>query len=276
MRTLKEAITKMEGRGGAGQSLRKHLEAVNIHEWEDFTRTGLYDFSDNLRESVAPGTARTVCAYLKSLLHRYEDELELPDGWEKILSMKGDTARATYLTPEELKKLESVSTKNRHERIVLVESLIEAYTGARVSDVMTFTDENFKDGYLTYTSKKTKVTATVPVSDKTTEWIHYAQEHREDEPTLKCRNEIIRRLAKRAGITARVKTRRGGEEKVTEKWEVLTSHCFRRSTATNLANAGASLTDIRFTMGHTSESMSSRYIVASRPVLSTKAMAYFL
>ena len=265
----------MESRGGAGQSLRKHLSAVNINGWEDITKAGLYEFADHIREAVAPGTARTVCAYFKSLLRRYEDEVNLPDGWSKILSMKGDTSRATFLTPNELKMLEAVFTKNERERIVLVESLIEAYTGARVSDVMTFTDENFKDGYLTYTSKKTKVTATVPVSGKTMGWIHYAQEHRADEPTLKGRNEIIRRLAKRAGITAKVKTRRGGEESISEKWEVLSSHCFRRSTATNLANAGASLTDIRFTMGHTSEAMSSRYIVASRPVLSAKAMAYF-
>lgn len=266
----------MESKGGAGQSLRKHLLASGIKTWDDITRTGLYEFTDHLRGAVAPGTAKTVCAYLKSLLRRYSDDLTLPDGWDKILSMKGDTSRATFLTPDELKAFEAVPTKNKHERIVLVESLVEAYTGARVSDVMSFTDENFNDGYLTYTSKKTKVTATVPVSEKTMGWIHYAQGHRDDEPTLKCRNQIIRRLAKRAGINARVKTRRGGEESTTEKWEVLTSHCFRRSTATNLANAGASLTDIRFTMGHTSEAMSSRYIVGSRPVLSAKAMAYFI
>ena len=275
MKTLQESITRMEGKSGAGASLRKHLGAVGIQEWDDITKASLYDLRDHLAESVAPGTAKTVLAYFKALLHRNEDDLELPKGWEKILLAKGDTSRGTFLTPDELKRFEAVNTHLRKETLVKVESLIEAYTGARVSDVMTFTEENYRDGYLTYTSKKTKVTATVPISEKTKGWIAYAQEHRGDEPTIAARNLIIRRLARRAGITAKVKTRRGGVEKVTEKWEALSSHCFRRSCATNLANAGATLTDIRFTMGHSSENMSSRYIVNTRPHLTGKALAYF-
>lgn len=275
MRTLKEAIEKMENRGGAGASLRKHFTSVGITSWEDITRTSLYDFRDNLEDVVAPGTAKTICAYAKSLLNRYRDAVELPSGWAEILSVKGDASRGTYLTPTELKAFESVRVKSDAERIVQVEALIEAFTGARVSDVQTFTEENFRDGYLTYTSQKTKVTATVPVSEKTRGWVLYAQAHRADEPTLMSRNRIIRRLAKRAGINSSVKTRKGGVEKVTEKWEVLSSHCFRKSCATNMANAGASLTDIRFSLGHTNEAMSSRYVVASRPNLSAKAMSYF-
>ena len=276
MKTLQESITRMEGKGGAGQSLRKHLAAVGINEWEDITKASLYDFHDHLAEALAPGSAKTILAYFKALLHRNEDDLDLPRGWEKILMSKGDTTRGTYLTPAELKAFEAVQTNGAKEAIVKYESLIEAYTGARVSDVMTFTEENFKDGYLTYTSKKTKVTATVPISEKTKGWVSYAQEHREDEPTLAGRNEIIRRLARRAGITAKVKTRRGGVEKVTEKWEVLSSHCFRRSTATNLVMAGASLTEAKVCLGHSSEQMTSRYVVAVQPRLSAKAMAYFL
>ena len=276
MKTLQESITRMEGKGGAGQSLRKHLAAVGINEWEDITKASLYDFHDHLTEALAPGSAKTILAYFKALLHRNEDDLDLPRGWEKILMSKGDTTRGTYLTPAELKAFEAVQTNGAKEAIVKYESLIEAYTGARVSDVMTFTEENFKDGYLTYTSKKTKVTATVPISEKTKGWVSYAQEHRADEPTLAGRNEIIRRLAKRAGITAKVKTRRGGVEKVTEKWEVLSSHCFRRSTATNLVMAGASLTEAKVCLGHSSEQMTSRYVVAVQPRLSAKAMAYFL
>ena len=265
----------MENKGGAGQSLRKHLSAVGITEWEDITRASLYELRDHLAEAVSPGTAKTVIANLKALLHRNEDDIDLPKGWEKILAVKGDTSRGTFLTKAELKAFEEVETRSRKEMIVKAESLVEAYTGARVSDVMTFTEENYRDGYLTYTSQKTKVTATVPISEKTKGWIAYAQAHREDEPSLAGRNEIIRRLARRAGINAPVKTRRGGVEKVTEKWEVLSSHCFRRSTATNLVMAGASLTEAKVCLGHTSEAMTSRYVVSVQPRLSAKAMAYF-
>lgn len=275
MRTLQEAIEQKENQGGAGSSLRKHLATAGIETWEDITRASLYEFRDVLTSSVAPSTARTICAYAKSLLKRYCDELDLPSDWEEILKLKGDVCRSTYLTPKELKAFEAVQTKGRKERLVQVESLIEAYTGARLSDVMTFTEENFAGGYLTYTSRKTKVTATVPVSEKTRGWIIYAQTHRDDEPTLMSRNRIIRRLAKKAGIDSAVKTRRGGVEKVTPKWEVLTSHCMRRSCATNLVMSGASLTEAKITLGHTNEMMTSRYVVSTKPQLSPKAMAYF-
>lgn len=276
MRTLHEAIEKMENRGGAGASLRKHLSAVGINDWTDITRSALYELRDHLEDSVSPGTAKTICAYAKSLFHRYEDDVRLPVAWESILQVKGDTTRGTYLTRAELKQLEAVETKSDVERIVLVESLIEAYTGARISDVMTFTEENFRDGYLTYTSQKTKVTATVPVSEKTMGWIRYAQEHRADAPTLMSHNRIIRRLCKRAGIDAPVKTRRGGVEKVTPKWAVVSSHTFRKSCATNLVEAGASLNDAKLCLGHTSTAMTERYVVSTRPNLTEKAMRYFL
>lgn len=261
---------------GAGQSLRKHLSAVGIQTWEDITRSSLYDLKDHLQEAVAASSAKQILSNLRALMNRVKDEADFPADFAKILAVKGDVCRATFLTPDELKRFEAVRVKGRKARIVQVEFLIEAFTGARISDVMTFGAENFADGYLTYTSKKTKVTATVPVSEKTKGWILYAQSHRDDEPTLMSRNRIIRRIAKEAGIDSPVKTRHGGVEKVTPKWEALSSHSARKSCATNIANAGGSLTDIRFTMGHTSEAMSSRYVVASRPNLSGKAMAYFL
>lgn len=276
MRTLNDAVARIGNKGGAASSLLKHLSAAGIGSWEDITKESLYDFRDALVESVAPGTARTICAYFKALLNRYGDELDLPKDWAKILSVKSDTTRRTFLTTGELQALERVRVKNDRERIVLVESLIEAYTGARISDVMTFTEENFKEsGFLTYTSTKTHVTANVPISEKTKEWIRYAQEHRSDEPCLKIRNETIRRLARRAGIATTVKVRRRGCEEVGEKWMYLSSHSFRCSTATNMSLAGASLTDIKNTLGHTNEGMSSRYVVSARPMLSAKAMAYF-
>ena len=274
MKTLEQTIEKMEK--GAAQSLRKHLDAVGIHEWEDITRSSLYELKDHLGETVAASTAKQVLSNLRAVMNRVKDEADFPADFAKILAVKGDTCRATYLTPEELRKFEAVKVKGAKARLVQVEFLIEAFTGARISDVQTFTEENFAGGYLTYTSKKTKVTATVPVSEKTKGWIRYAQEHRDEEPTLMSRNRIIRRIAKDAGIDSPVKTRHGGVERVTPKWEVLTSHCARRSCASNLAGAGASLTEIRFTMGHTSESMTSRYVCESKPNLSAKAMRYFM
>jgi len=274
MKTLQQSIDKLQD--AAAQSLRKHLKAAGINEWGDITRCALYDLRDGVQGAVAASSAKQILSNLRAILNRVKDEVELPADFAKILSVKGDASRATYLTPVELKRFEAVQPKTRQARVVQVEFLIEAYTGARISDVMTFDESNFQGGYLTYTSEKTKITATVPVSEKTMGWIRYAQEHREDEPTLMSRNRIIRRIAQLAGINEMVKTRHGGVEKTTPKWQVLTSHCARRSTATNLVMAGASLTEAKLILGHSSEGMTSRYIVASRPNLSDKAMRYFL
>ena len=261
---------------GAGQSLTKHLGAVGIHDWEDITRSALYDLKDHLGETVAASSAKQILSNLRALMNRHKDEHDFPADFAKILAVKGDTSRATYLTPEELRKFEAVKVKGAKARLVQVEFLIEAFTGARISDVLTFDESNFHDGYLSYTSKKTKVTATVPVSEKTKGWILFAQEHRDEEPTLMSRNRIIRRIAKAAGIDTPVKTRRGGVEKVTPKWAVLTSHCGRRSCATNLVEAGASLTETRLCLGHRNTQTTERYLCITKPNLSAKAMRYFM
>jgi len=274
MKTLYEEIQRHGGK--AAPCLVKHLRASGITDWPELTKANLHELRDELRRTVAPNSVKTYAAELRAILGRFEDELTLPKDWRTIFQAKAERPVKTYITPEELKRLEAVETRNGEEEIVRVQSLLEAYTGARVSDIMRFTSENIADGYLTYTSQKTSVTATVPVSEKTMGWIEYAQSHKEDEPgSLVQRNRIIRRLLKRAGVNATTKVYKGGKELTGEKWEFCSSHSFRISAATNMAAAGASLTDIRFTLGHTSEAMSSRYIAAGRPNLSAKALAYF-
>ena len=275
MRTLQQTIDKIDNKAGRGASLRKHLTNAGIREWEDISADSLFEFHDAVCEALAPSSAKTIMAYFKALLERHKYQLDLPEDWDKILVAKGDVSRATYLTPEELKAFEGVTPKTAKEKLVQVEFLIEAYTGARISDVMTFTEHNYEGGYLTYTSKKTRVTATVPVSERTKGWIAYAQNHREDEPSMAGREIIIKRLARNAGIDEMVKTRRGGVERVTPKWQVLTSHCGRRSAATNLVAAGASINDAKLCLGHQNTATTERYICAYKPNLSAEALGYF-
>ena len=150
MKTLEQTIAKMER--GAAQSLRKHLAAVGINDWTDITRSTLYDLKDHLGETVAASTAKQVLSNLRAVMNRVKDEIDFPADFAKILAVKGDICRATYLTPEELRKFETVEVKGAKARLVQVEFLIEAFTGARISDVLSFDESNFHDGYLTYIS----------------------------------------------------------------------------------------------------------------------------
>lgn len=274
MKTLQDAISKMEGKGGAGQSLRKWLTAANIETWEDLTRSNLYGFRDTVLESVAPTTARTIFAYAKALLNRFADELELPKDWKKILTAKNERPLRTFLTPAELEKFEAVRTYSAAEYVVKVESLVEAFTGARVSDIMDLTAENIQGDMLTYVSKKTGVRASIPVCEKTKSWIAYAQEHREDEPTLKSRNEIIRRLCRRAGIDDTCVVYKAGETMKGPKWQFLSSHNMRISFVTNLQKAGMDMLSLSRMSGHTNTAMTERYCAPVTPELTGMASTY--
>lgn len=274
MRPLYDEIRRYAGKNGP--CLVKHLATAGIKDWDDITKANLFSLRDVLRDSVSPNSVKTYLAQYRAFLARWDEELDMPKDWRKIFQSKSERPVKTFLTKKELLMLEAVPTENREEDIVKVQCLLEAFTGARISDILRLTAENISDGYLTYTSQKTATTATVPVSEKTRGWIAYAQENREAEPkSLMQRNRVIRRLLKRAGICAPTKIYKAGREMTGEKWKFISSHSFRVSAATNMAAAGLSLTEIRMTLGHTNELMTSRYIAASKPNLSAKALSYF-
>lgn len=276
MKTFHQTIKEKAG-AAAGSMLVKHLTAVGITSWEDLTRSNLYELRDEVEETLAPNSARTFGATLSAILRRYEDEVKLPNGWDDILRFRGNKPVHAYLTKDELRRLEAVDARSARELIVKHQSLIEAYTGARVSDIGELNPTNIKDGWLTYTSKKTKTTASVPVSDKVVGWICEANENANLAPTLAGRELIIRRLCKRAGINEMVKVVKGGETREVEKWEAISSHDMRRSFVTNLIKAGVSINDVARMAGHGANiAMTQRYIcdysVSSLP---PSAMAYF-
>ena len=275
MKTLQQAIEKMENRGGAGASLRKHLSAVGIEDWDDITRSALYEFKDHLEESVAPGTAKTICAYAKSLFRRYEDEVDLPGGWEKILQVKANKPMKTYLTEAELDKFASVRTRSEKEELAQNVFLICAFTGLRVSDAMNLTPENIVDGNLHYVAQKTKKAGAIPLKAGLAERIKWVSEHKDTTITLKSYNEAVRRLAKKAGIESEVVVLKAGKEMKGPKWKFVSSHSARISTASCLNKRGVPIGDICKLLQHSGTAMTERYIVRDRVELSPRAMAFF-
>lgn len=266
--------TVQEKAGGAAPSLLKHLDAAGLSNWKDLSREGLYDFRDEVLASVAQSTARTIFAELKSILNRYRDSAGICKDFSSILVAKQELPRCAYLTPEELTLFEDALALNDKERIVKAQSLVEAYTGARISDIENFTRENCRNGMLTYTSRKTGVTATIPISKKTEEWLIYAQEHREDAPNLGVRNRTIRSLCQRAGINTPVKVFKAGKEQIGPKYKFISSHSFRRTFVTNLVVAGVPLADTSRMAGHSNISTTQRYICDHPIAVPEAAKAY--
>jgi integrase len=266
--------TIRETAGANAPALLKHLAGAGITDWDDLTRAKLYHLHDYLTERVAPGSARAYMAVFKGILARFEDEVNICKDYRDILRQKAEKPQKTYLTKAELKSLEAVPTKSDIERSVLYQFLIGAYTGMRISDIRQVSRDNVRDGYLSYVSQKTRITAVVPCSERVLQYIDWVQANG-TEVSLQSFNEAIRRLARRAGIRERVKVYRGGRRGEGEKWRYISSHTARISFCTNLAKLQVPILDISRMAGHTTVEMTNRYIVQTEVNLSKKALEYF-
>lgn len=264
-----------EKKGNAAASVIKHLYASGIKDWGDLTKSGLYEFRDEVLKTLAPSSARTVFAVFRSFLNRYTDDVEFCKEYADILVSKDERAIHTYLNQIELSKLEHVETRSKKEEMVKIQALISAFTGLRVSDIERVSLENIENNFLTYKSLKTGTIATIPVSEKTIGWIRYAQEHKEDEPTLAARDRALKRLCEKAGINKKVKIYRGGKELVGPKYEFISSHSMRRSFVTNLTAAGVAIADTARMAGHgTNIGTTQRYICDYKINIPARAMEY--
>ena len=260
--------------GVQAPAIIKHLEAAGISKWQDLTKARLFEFRDGVLESVAPTSARTYFAVFKGVLARYEDEETFCRDYRDILHAKKEAPVKTYLTIQDLKRLECVEVRSKLEKQVLYQFLIGAYTGMRISDIREVTKENVTEGQLTYVSKKTAVHAVVPCSDRVLGYILWVQDNEQD-ITLPGYNKAIRRLCERAGITEKVKVYKAGETLTGPKHEFVSSHTARISFCTNLAKLHVPLLDISRMAGHTSTSMTERYIVNTNVELPQSALKYF-
>ena len=275
MRTLQQELSRLDGKGGVGASLRKHLSAAGITEWEDITKAALFELRDHLAEAVAPGTAKTVVAHFKALLNRNEEELELPKGWRKVLAVKATRPMKTYLNENDLDKLERVVVHTNRQKFVKNVFLVCAYTGLRVSDAMNLTLENIDGEVLRFAAQKTKKAGCIPLKSGLKERIGWVAAHPEYRVTLAGYNTAIRKMCKDAGITEEVVVFKGGKELKGPKWQFISSHSARISTASCLNKRGVPLGDICALLQHSSPLQTNNYIVRDRVELSPKAMAFF-
>lgn len=275
MRTLQEALLKMENKGGAGQSLRKHLVAAGITEWEHINRSSLYDFRDAVMDSVAPSTAHTLFAVAKAFLNRYSDAVSLPEDWKEILSARNQKPMRTYLNETELKMLEDAPVHTTKQKYVKNVFLICAYTGLRVSDAINLTTENIADGYIRFVAQKTKKAGAIPLKPGLEKRIEWLAEHKDVSVTLVSYNRAVRKMCKDAGIDEEVVVFKAGKEIKGPKWMFVSSHVARISTATCLSKRGASTNDVMNILQHSNPATTNRYIIRDKMELTAPAMGFF-
>jgi len=275
MKSLQKTIDGLNNDGGAGVTLRKHLSAVGIYEWEDITRSSLYDLKDHLAETLAPNSQKTVMANFKSILHRVIEEIDIPSDYEKILAAKGNKPLKTYLTEEDLARLDATPTHTNRQEFIKNVFLICAYTGLRVGDALNLSAENVVGNSLHYIAQKTHKPGAIPLKSGVSERIKWICDHPEARCTRTYYNRAIKRLCKKAGLTEDVLVLKGGKEKRGPKWMFVSSHTARISTATCLDRRGVAIGDICQLLQHSSVTTTERYIVRDHIELSEEAMKFF-
>lgn len=245
--------------------------------WGNITKPKLARFVAYLNERLARTSVKTYCAMLKAVLNLYNEEIDLPKGYEAVLSVKNDVSQQTWLTDREIGKLLKYEPENSTERLVRNQFCMGTLTLARHSDYVEFTKKNISNGRLVYVSKKTHIQAEIPVSPALLRLMEDNKANDLTERTVSdvCFNSTIREICRKAGITERVKLYQAGEYTEGEKWQFVSSHTARRSGITNLYLLGADLYMISRMAGHASVTQTERYICCGLREMPQNIMNYF-
>ena len=276
MKTLQETLASLNNDGGKRQTLVKHLSAVGIREWSDITRGKLFELKDHLVDAdLASGSQKTVLANLKSILNRVRDDIDIPKDYAKILTVKTFQTEKTFLSEEDLRKLEAYTPRTQKQEYVKNTFLICAYTGLRVSDAEKLVASNVVGCNLHYVAKKTKKANSIPLKSGLEERIKWMNDHPEFACTRTYYNRIIKKICREAGIDEEVMVFKADEEKHGPKWKFISSHSARVSTATDLFRRGVQIGDIQTLLQHSSMLITEKYIVKDRVQLSDEALKFF-
>lgn len=257
-------------------------------EWGNVTKASLSNFVSYLGENIAQSSTKTYCAMLKSVINTYSDQVDLPRGWEKVLSVKSDVSQAVYLTEEEIQRIIDYSPDTLTEAIVQQQFIVAALTGARHSDAVTFSDKNVINNSLVYVSQKTHIKAEVPLSpivadilDLNTEGrsyrfsqSKYAGAHKKtvSDPTF---NTTIRHICYMCDIDEPIRIYRHGKFTEGRKCDYVSSHTARRSAATLLYLRCHDIYMVSKIMGHASTSQTETYICVGLEGANDAVFEYF-
>lgn len=277
MESLREAFNskypKYSGR------ILKTFEKVNgcSATWDNLSKPRLAKFVSGMQEEVSQSSARTYCAMFKAVLSLYAEEVNVPKGYDAILTVKKDGNINTWLTDEEIEKVLKYTPENNSEWIVRNQFVIGCLTGARHSDYIGFTRENFSGGTLRYVAEKTTSNVEVPLSPAVKRLIEENEEMGFVGEVFSTThfNNLIREICKKAGVRQKTKVYKAGKYKEGEKWKFIGSHSARRSFATNIYLRCTDLYMICKLMGHSSVDQTIKYICCGIREIPDSVAGYF-
>lgn len=248
--------------------------------WESLTKANMSRFADWLCNDMAQSSARQYCAKLKAVIEQYTDEVDMPRDWRKFLTIRDDESQQTYLTESEIRRIIAYRPDTMTEAIVQQQFILGCLTGARHSDYSRFTTANVTPtGNLVYVSQKTHIKAELPLSPVArqilfAEGTTFAGAYRKEVSDVTF-NETIRTICNMCDIDQEIQLYRNGAFWTGKKYEAVSSHTSRRSFCTNLYLRCRDLLLVSRLAGHSSTTMTERYICAGMESMTELAMQYF-
>ena len=263
---LVTSASKTNSKAAILSFLKYKREDVQEHE---ITNTWLLRFKDYLEEKDLSANSRAkYIKTLQSIIRKAKSRgYNLPvvlDDVRNEMSIQAEASESVYLNRDELKLIENYVPKGTGEKFTRAIFLICAYTGCRISDAQLLTVNNFNDGEVNYTSKKTKSTSRLPLHPLVPELVKAINGNTYDEFSIKAIvGRDIKTICKKLGINKEVTLYRRGERMTKPKWAMLSSHTARKSFATNMLIDGYSLEAIARMMNHKDTKMTLAYVCMS-------------
>lgn len=252
--------------------MRASLRVSSV-KWADMTKVNLCVIADYIKKQVSPNSAFTYLSIIKSFLTRYSEEGVIPcKSYHKELSARRAPSQHIALTMEEIIRFDNYKPKTQTERDIKIVFMRGCLTGMRLSDALMLTEDNIRDGVLSYVSIKTKTEVQQPVH---TRLMKYVTEQPRKQHHRAVVNRTIQNICKNLGMTEEVQLFVNGKLCKGEKYKFITMHSSRRSYVTCLAANGVPVATISKLAGHSCTTMTDRYICFDTRNPGQEAMEFF-
>jgi len=242
--------------------------------WNKISRLTVLDFDQwMITKGWADSTIRLNHQFLKTAIKTAIQKGLLPpemNPYEGGLKFKyqSDTNNAVYLDDYEIKSIYELYLTGT-KKIIRDYFVVSCYTAMDFSTISTLSKNSFyqkdKHRFIRIQRQKTKVNVIIPIHPVVEE-IMKSYDYSLPRMPVQIRNynTQIKAIAKAAGIKQLMSVTIKREEKIMEKWELVSSHTGRRSAATNMYLAGIPRMQIQLITGHRTEESFLKYIRISK------------
>ncbi|MDB4334990.1 site-specific integrase [bacterium] len=238
-------------------------------EWDDLN----LDFFDSYlqllqKRGLAKNTIADRVKVLKTFCNAAFDRNVHKNDTFKQFRRQTETSVNVYLSVQELEEIAQLDLINRPylDRVRDL-FLVGAWTGCRFSDLSRITADSIDNGYIRIEQQKTQKRVVIPLHSVVKKILVKYNWQLPDMISNQKFNSYLKEIAKLSKIEGKVNKSitKGGKRTamVLNKWEMISSHCARRSFATNLYKSGFPSISIMAITGHQTEKAFLLYIKVS-------------